>query len=321
MARGLLPVGCTALLLLGGCGPGQKTADAPPASVFQHRVDPALLDGDRAFREMEAFLAVGPRVSGQPAARKAAEHIAARLKAHGLDAAIDTFSDTTPAGPVDFHNVIGTRAGATPGLIILGGHFDTKAGIAGDFIGANDSGSSTGLLLELARVYGAAEWKGPTLLFAFFDGEEARFTYSDIDGLHGSRRLARKLKEDGRAGRVLAMINLDMIGDRDLTIQVPADTPPRLARIAFAAAENLALRSRIGYSQTSILDDHVPFQRIGIPAIDLIDFQYGSKPGLNDYWHTPADTVDKLSPGSLSAAGRITIEMVNLLLSGAHAGP
>ncbi len=321
MARGLLPAGWAALLLLTGCGSDPDRTAPPPASVFQHRIDPVLLDGNRAFEEMEAFLTTGPRVSGQPAARRAAEHIAQRLRAHGLTAAIDTFSDTTPAGPLDFHNVVGTRPGAAPGLILFGGHFDTKAGIADDFIGANDSGSSTGLLLELARVYGAADWKGPALLFAFFDGEEARFTYSDIDGLHGSRRLARKLKEDGRAGRVLAMINVDMIGDRDLTITLPADTPPRMARLAFAAADNLGLRSRISYFPSSILDDHVPFQRIGIPAIDLIDFQYGSRPGLNDYWHTPADTIDKLSPASLAASGRIAIEMVNLLLSGAYASP
>ena len=321
MARGLLAVAWAALLLLPGCGAGRNGTGAPPASVFKHRIEPALLDGARAFKEMEDFLVNGPRVSGQPAARQAAEHIAARLRSHGLAASIDTFSDTTPAGPVDFHNVVGTRPGAAPGLILFGGHFDTKAGIADNFIGANDSGSSTGLLLELARVYGAAGWTGPTLLFAFFDGEEARFTYSDIDGLHGSRRLARKLQEDGRAGRVLAMINVDMIGDRDLTITLPADTPPRMARLAFAAADNLGLRSRISYFQNSILDDHVPFQRIGIPAIDLIDFQYGSRPGLNDYWHTSGDTTDKLSPDSLAATGRIVLEMVNLLLSGAYATP
>lgn len=316
----LADAGLAGLLLCAGCD--RSPAPRPGTeTIFTHRVDPALVEGAKAYQEMVEFLKVGPRVSGQPAVRQAADHLAARLRLHGLTAEIDTFTDRTPSGPVEFHNVLGTRTGPAEGFILFGGHFDTKAGIADGFTGANDSGSSAALLLELARVYGATDWKGPTLLFGFFDGEEARIAYSDIDGLHGSRRLAGRLKSDGRAGKVLAMINLDMIGDRDLSITLPADTPPRLVRIAFAAADNLGLRSHLSYYPTSILDDHYPFQQTGIPSINLIDFRYGSKPGLNDYWHTAEDTVDKLSPESLAAAGRIAVEMVNLLLSGAQQGP
>ena len=109
------------------------------------------------------------------------------------------------------------------------------------------------------------------------------------------------------------MILLDMVGDANLTITLPADTTPALARLVFDVSAAQGTRSHFGFAPSNMVDDHVPFQNEGVPAVDLIDFSYGSRPGWNDYWHTPKDTLDKLSPASLQIIGRVTLEMVNRL--------
>jgi Zn-dependent M28 family amino/carboxypeptidase len=189
-----------------------------------------------------------------------------------------------------------------------------------DFQGANDSGSSTGVLLELARMiraHGSVPRTG--ILFAFFDGEEGIAHYIPGDGLHGSRRLARQLKESGDHERVDAMILLDMVGDRDLNFTIPLNSSPSLVQEVLDAARDCGYRDRFALSrQLAITDDHVPFLEIGIPAIDLIDFTYGSKPGLNDYWHTPQDHLDHISAESLRITGQIVTRLLEKRLFARH---
>jgi glutaminyl-peptide cyclotransferase len=267
-------------------------------------------DGAKAFTETEELVAIRPRDAGTPGARRAAVHLEGKLKALGCKTTIDTFAEDTPAGKMFFNNVLGRLPGKTSRLIILGSHFDTKAGISPDFQGANDSGSSSGVLLELARVL--AE-KGPMeteFLFAFFDGEECRVKYSPTDGLHGSRRLVRQLVEEGGADHVEAVIVLDMIGDKNLNVTVPRNSSRALIKELFSAAHQQGTRSVFGLADGSILDDHVPFLLAGMPAIDLIDFDYGSAPDLNDYWHTTEDSMDKLSADSLQIIGDAVLQMI-----------
>lgn len=288
------------IFLLCGCSP---SASVPSVS----------LSGVKALEEVEALVAIRPRDAGTPGARRAAEHLAGRLQALGLKAAIDTFSEPTPAGEMTFHNVVGRLPGKSNRLIILASHFDTKAGISPDFQGANDSGSSSGLLLELARVlkeYGPHETE---FMFAFFDGEECRTQYGPTDGLHGSRNLAQKIFEAGGAQHVEAVILLDMIGDADLNITVPRNSAARLVSELFRASRETGHRSRFTLGQGLILDDHVPFNLAGMPAIDVIDFEYGSGPGLNDYWHTTNDTLDHISVNSLQAVGETVLQMIENL--------
>ncbi len=273
-------------------------------------LDPARFDGTRAFTETAAIVAIGPRPSGSPGAEKTATHIADRLRAQGASVEIDTFTDDTPAGPITFRNVIGTFGHAGDPIVLLS-HYDTKIGIDPAFVGANDSGSSTGLLLALAKILKDRPPTAPTILLAFVDGEECRQAYSDHDGLHGSRRLATQLTGTGK--HIRAVILLDMVGDRDLTITIPRNSSPELVTVAFAAAQAEGVRHQFSLLRGEILDDHVPFFERQIPAIDLIDFQYGSAPGKNDYWHTPQDTLDKLSPESLQTMGRIVLRMLNTL--------
>lgn len=300
--------GCALGIALGvaaGCRP------AAPAPVTR-RPDPGAFQGSNALAHVQAFLAVGPRDADTPGAARAAHFLAERLDTLGVPAAIDRFRDLTPGGTGVFQNVIGRLPGTETGIVVLAAHYDTKSGIP-DFQGANDSGSGVGLLLALATWYRAAPPLRSAVWFAFLDGEECRREYGPHDGFHGSRHLARVLSDQGQAARVRAVIVLDMIGDRDLTVTLPRNGTPSLLTAAFGAAAAEGRRAAFSFFGGAILDDHQAFLDAGMPAVDLIDFQYGSTPGANDYWHTAADTLDKLSAESLGTVGRVVIRMVDAI--------
>jgi glutaminyl-peptide cyclotransferase len=269
-------------------------------------------DGQRAFAEVEALVQISPRDAGTPNGRKAAEHILQRLEDNGIAAEIDTFTDQTPEGQKTMHNVIGRIPGKTDRWIILGSHFDTMLGIE-NFQGANDGGSSTGVLLELARVL-ARQKPDVGIMFVFFDGEEGIAGYVPGDGLHGSRHMAAELVKTGTYKNVDAMVLLDMVGDADLHINIPANSTISLIKEVLDAAHETGHRAYVSISRHSnIIDDHVPFLEIGIPAIDLIDFKYGSQPGLNDLWHTPNDTLENIHAESLEISGQIALQLLRQL--------
>ncbi len=295
-----LLAGCA--IACAGCG---KALPVPP----DRWPEPASVSGSRALEETARFVALGPRESGTPGAERAAAYLADRLRALGLEPVVDTFEALTPDGTQTFRNVRGRLPGSTSETVIFVSHYDTKSGIATNFVGANDSGSSTGLLLELARVLRNRRG-GPDLEFLFTDGEECRRDYGPHDGLTGSRRRAAQLKASGEARRVRGVILLDMIGDRDLKVTVPRNCDSHLALAVFAAAEAEGVRSRFGLSDGAVLDDHVPFLEAGMPAVDLIDFQYGEGPDDNRYWHTVEDTMDKLSGESLELVGRVVLRLL-----------
>jgi Zn-dependent M28 family amino/carboxypeptidase len=233
-----------------------------------------------------------------------------QLRAAGLTVEEQTFRAGTPRGPMQFRNIVGrTHSSNQHKVIVIGSHYDTKWLPDIRFVGANDGGSSCGVLLELARV--AA--REPDLCFAFFDGEEAVREYGLEDGLWGSKFFVESLKGEGKVGAVAAMILLDMVGDRNFRVTMPANSTGRLVEQVFGVATLLGWRERFAYSRGELLDDHVPFLTAGIPAVDIIDFEYGSGPGRNDYWHTAQDTLDKLSPRSLEVAGKVTLRLVERL--------
>ena len=186
-----------------------------------------------------------------------------------------------------------------------------------NFQGANDSGSSTGVLLELARMLALRQGSGQAetgILFAFFDGEEGIAHYIPGDGLHGSRRMAAQLVESGTRKKVEAMILLDMVGDKDLHFNIPANSSRKLVKEVLDAAHATGHRDRFSLLRNSaITDDHVPFLEIGIPAIDIIDFKFGSAPGENDYWHTDADNLQNISSESLGIIGEIVLQLLDQL--------
>ncbi|MBI2441196.1 MAG: M28 family peptidase [Lentisphaerae bacterium] len=320
MTRYLISSVLTGFLLVAfGCRP----TPLPKSPAFA-AIDLQALNAENALAEARALVVFSPREAGTPGARAAAGHLLKRLQTIGIQASLEAFTDDTPAGPTTFWNVMGTipAAGgksAAADWIFLGSHFDTKSGISPGFQGANDSASSSGLLLELARVLQAA---GPLRLnigIAFFDGEECRRNYAANDGLHGSSQAARALVLNRKAGKVRAVIILDMVGDKDLSITIPRNCTPDLAARAFRAAEEEKVRDKFALMAGALLDDHVPFLEAGLPAVDLIDFEFGSLPGKNDYWHTAQDTLDKLSAESLGITGRVVLRMLNDLMQEAQA--
>jgi glutaminyl-peptide cyclotransferase len=294
--------------LLAGCGekpvPNTPPARAPLAFT--------AAQASNALAHVTAFVTdCTPRDGGTPEAERAALWLRDRLATHGVAATVDRFTDTTPRGPKPFSNVLATLPGECDEWIVLLSHFDTMRGIGGGFQGANDGGSSTGLLLELAKIIQASAPRKFNVLCAFLDGEECMFGYSDRDGFHGSKHLARQLKE--KHTKIKAVILMDMVGDRDLKLTLPSNGTAALRVLALEAAEATGDRAKIGLFDGDIFDDHQAFLDLGYPAVDLIDFDYGSRPGLNDYWHTPKDTLDKLSSDSLHVTGRIVLEMINRL--------
>ena len=270
-------------------------------------------DSTRAFEHVRKQVELGPRPAGSAELTKAAGLIETELRQSGLAVHRQEFEVAdTPRGKVRFCNIIGTTGAWPPtrDAILIASHYDTKWLPKIRFVGANDAGSSTGCLLEIARVLSTTR-SGRDFVFVFFDGEEAFEDYTDKEGLYGSRRLAADMKADGSLARVRAMILLDMVGDHDLKITIPS-ADPSLAKAAFDAAEALGFREHFTLLGTPMLDDHHPFQVRGVPCIDLIDFQFG--PG-NVYWHTDGDTVDKLSAQSLEVVGKTVLKMLEEISS------
>jgi glutaminyl-peptide cyclotransferase len=268
--------------------------------------------GERAYEQLEKIVGFGPRPSGSTALEQSAAYITQKLQNYGLTVEEQVFTAPTPYGPKQFRNIIArTRLQQTgPNrVVIIGSHYDTKLMTNTTFVGANDGGSSTGVLLEIARV--AAEQ--PNLWLVFFDGEEAMVEYGDKDGLWGSRFLVEELRRQRQVETIQAMVLLDMVGDANLNITIPATSTGWLVQKVFDAARDAGFRDHFAFREMGMLDDHVPFLQAGIPAVDLIDFEFGSAPGLNDYWHTGHDTLDKVSPRSLEIAGRTTLRLLSLL--------
>ena len=278
----------------------REPAAPPPAEIWK------FFSGERAFADVRRQVEFGPRPSGSAEIEPARAHIVKSLEAAGWSVERQEFTDTTPRGPMKFVNLIarfaapGAKPVPTTQRAIVCSHYDTKRFSTIKFTGASDGASSTGALLELARVLALDPAMAAKVELVFFDGEEALQQFNETDGLYGSRYYAAKLRESGRAKQFQFGILWDMIGDRDLTITLSADTPGELTKAVLASAEALGVRDRFSYHDRPIYDDHVPLNMARIPTIDLIDFDYVP-------WHTADDTLDKLSPTSLQTIGAVTL--------------
>jgi glutaminyl-peptide cyclotransferase len=257
------------------------------------------LSGEKALAHVQRLVDFGPRPSGSEALENSRRYIEDQLRRSGWQVTRQEFTDDTPRGKVQFVNLIAqfSGEGRSAPLFLLCSHYDTKTFDAIKFVGANDGGSSTGLLLELARVIGQQPNLAAKVELVFFDGEEAYDRFSETDGLYGSRYFAKHLGGDRqfRGGIVF-----DMVGDRSLDVTLPADSPSEMARDIFAAAEALKLRDYFTYLDREMIDDHSPLNAIGIPTIDVIDFDY-------PWWHTAGDTIDKISARSLQTVGSVAL--------------
>ena len=258
--------------------------------------------GEKAFAHIQRLVDFGPRPAGSTAIEKSRDYIEDQLRRFGWQVTRQSFSDDTPRGKIHFVNLLAQFSGqenARASLLLLCSHYDTKMFDTIRFVGANDGGSSTGLLLELARVIGQHPNLARKIELVFFDGEEAVEQFSQADGLYGSRYFARQLQGAG-AKQFRGGLLFDMVGDRSLGITLPADSPAEMARDIFAAAEALKLRSYFTYLGRELIDDHVPLNAIGIPTLDIIDFDF-------PWWHTADDTMDKISAQSLQTVGSVAL--------------
>jgi glutaminyl-peptide cyclotransferase len=258
--------------------------------------------GGKAFAHVQRLVDFGPRPAGSKAIEKSRDYIEDQLRRSGWQVSRQAFSDDTPRGKIPFVNLIAqfsARGKAASPSFLLCSHYDTKMFDTIRFVGANDGGSSTGLLLELARVMGQHPDLARKIELVFFDGEEAYERFSEKDGLYGSRFFARQL-QGASAKQFRGGLLFDMIGDRSLGVTLPSDSPAEMARDIFAAAEALKLRNYFTYLGRELIDDHAPLNAIGISTLDIIDFDY-------PWWHTADDTMDKISAQSLQTVGSVAL--------------
>jgi len=260
--------------------------------------DPPGFDGGRALEHLRAVVGFGPRPPGSAAAEETRGYIKAQMAAIGVQVAEQAFEAKTPMGPVKMVNVRATIPGARPERIILAGHYDTKLFRQFRFVGANDAGSSTAFLIEMARVLKAR--KNPfTIELLFLDGEEAFIDwYLGDDHTYGSRHYVQEATRTGDLARIKAMILVDMIGDRDLVVKRETASTAWLTDAIWSAAKALGHGSTFVDESFPVEDDHVPFLKAGVPAVDIIDLEYAP-------WHTAEDTLDKVSARSMEVVGRV----------------
>jgi Zn-dependent M28 family amino/carboxypeptidase len=266
---------------------------------------PPVFSGEKALEYTRKAVAFGPRPPASPAIKQLQTYILSQITAHGATASTDDFNATTPKGSVPMRNLIARFPGKSGKVIVISGHYDTKT-LPG-FVGANDGGSSTGFLLAMLDALRGVP-RQDDVWVVWLDGEEAYGEWSETDSLYGSRHLAQKWLSDGTSMKVKALINVDMIGDKDLHLVYDMNSAPTLRAIVWDTAARTGFGASFGRTNPMEMgDDHQPFIRAGIKALDLIDFDYG--PG-NSYWHTNKDTMDKLSANSFRIVGTVLLNVI-----------
>jgi glutaminyl-peptide cyclotransferase len=280
----------------------QGTA-APQAATFPPAPAPETtggFDGARAYKHVEQLVAIGPHPAGSEGIRRAQEYIIGQLKSFGCPVEEQDFHATsTPVGDVAMKNILVKLPSASPNMILFGSHYDTKR--MDNFVGADDGGSSTGVLLELARLL-CARKNAETIWLAFFDGEEDfNMQWNSRDDTYGSRELAARLAVSGDLKRVKAMVLVDMVGPADPVYKRENNSTPWLTDIIWSTAQRLGYGRVFVNDHTTIEDDHLSFVKRDVPSVDVIDLEV-------PYWHTPQDTLDKVDPRTLAITGHVMIE-------------
>ncbi len=277
-------------------------------------------DGARALAYTRQFVdGTGPRFNGSPGLGKAQAMLKSFFAKDQLQD--DTFVSSTPAGPQLMHNFIVRFPGKRDGVIVLATHYETNYWLRNiAFIGANDGGATTGLLIQIANDLRAHPPQGMSVWLVFFDGEESVGPqWTDSDSLYGSRHLAAKWQADGTLTKIKAFLLTDMIGDRDLDVQRDTNSTPWLEDLLKQAADAQGDGGYFFKQTTTVSDDHLPFAQRGVPCADMIDIDYGPN---DSYHHTAQDTLDKLSAHSLTVAGSVIEGLIRMLdAEGSGAAP
>jgi glutaminyl-peptide cyclotransferase len=286
---------------------------ASAAAVSEDARPPAnspAFSASRAMQYVKEIVAFGPRAIGSENHKKVERYILAHLKGDAVDA--DDFEISTSEGRFPVHNIIAKFPGTRDGIIVIASHYDTNWPLRQTaYVGANDGASSSALLLEISNQLRGRKRDGYSVWLLWDDAEESiKVPWDDATALYGVRHLAQKWQDDGTLKKIQAFLLEDMIGDADLNIERVTDSTPWLEDLVYQAATRLGYQSHFFRREMYVGDDHQPFLERSVPAVDLIDFNYGYN---NVFWHTPQDTIDKLSPKSLAIVGTVTLETVHLL--------
>jgi glutaminyl-peptide cyclotransferase len=263
-------------------------------------------DGAKAYAQVVKQLSFGPRPAGSPELAKLQDYLESELKSYGCAVETDSFSADTPAGRLPMKNILVKIPGAKPGIILVGTHYDTKR--LPDFVGADDGGSSTAVMLEAARQLCKAPGKYAVWI-AFFDAEEAvNKEWKDPDNRYGSRQMAAKLAASDDLPKVKAFLLVDLVGGKNIIFARNAESTKWLVDLVWKTAGNLGYGSIFVKEQLGASDDHLSFTARNVPSVDIIDLNHTAV-----YWHTPQDTIDKISPKSLAIVGHVVLESVKQL--------
>jgi len=280
------------------------STNAPPSAGAAPVV--AAFNGERAMDHVRKQIDFGPRPPDSPQLIKTREYISGQLKSYGWNVSVDEFNATTPHGEKKMANITGEIAGETKTLILITSHYDTKYYKDMLFVGANDPATSVATLLEIGRVLGSVREKPKvTYRLVFFDGEEAFCegwsecgSEEDPDNTYGSRRYVSQLRERNELANTRAMILLDMMGYKNLELGRDPMSTRWLQDIIWQTGRELGHGKVFVDREEGVGgDDHEPFIREGVDAVDLI--QLGTYP----YWHKADDTIDKVSPQSMKIVG------------------
>ena len=306
---------CAFAALTAVCFAGKAVVSAPAAN---HGVS-----GAHVLRLTQQLLAVAPkRYIGSPG------HLAAEnfIKAHFApeiaqgNFVADTFTATTPIGQLPMTNYIVKFPSAHPakkdGIIALVSHYETNYPLKDiAFFGANDGACTSALLIALGEYFRAHPPQGYSVWLVFDDGEEAIRSWTASDSLYGTRHLAAKWSADGTASKVKAVVIADMIGDKDLNIMEESRSTEWLRTALSTAAKDTGHSGNVFKTQGAEEDDHTPFLSRGMPAIDVIDPDYGphTAEAPDGYHHTAEDTLDKISAGSLQVSADLFVELIRLI--------
>lgn len=280
---------------------------APPAS------ETGGFDGAKAFEFTAKVVGFGPRPPESNALHKTQDYIRSQLQSFGCAVEEDDFHASTPVGSLAMKNIVAKVQGEGKGIILLLTHYDTLR--MDHFVGAVDGGSSTGLMLEMARVLCSASAKKQpnSVWIAFLDGEEALINWNkDNDNTYGSRQFAARLATSGELKRIHAVILADLIGPKNPKFHRDSNSTRWLTDLVWKTAARLGYRDIFLSDESGVNDDHLAFLNRGVAAVDIID--------LNDfpYWHTLEDTLNKVSPRTLGIAGHVILESVTELQKKFH---
>src|SRR5882672_9088594 len=313
---------CLVSIALTGCkasGHDSPSTTQPPltstaASAPPQAADEAPLpeksggfDGKRAFAHVAKQVSFGPHPSGATTIAQVLDYLFSEWKSFGCNVEIDAFGADTPVGRLPMENILVKIPGEKPSVILLGTHYDTKR--LDNFVGADDGGSSTAVMLELARLLCPQHGKYAVWI-AFFDGEEAMKQWSETDSRYGSHQMAARLSISGDIKKVRAFLLADIVGGRKAQFLRESSSTPALIDLVWNTSAKLGYSPLFLNETTSAQDDHDSFLKRGVPAVDVIgDFMN------NGYWHTPQDSLDKISTKTLAIVGHVFLESVKQLQS------